>query len=225
MNNYILGPVDTDSISFCKPDMSPFSEEEKKIILEKLNELEGKLIRWEDDGTYEVVIVLKAKNYILYNEGKITLKGSSLKSSKIEPALKDLQKEIINAIIFNTNNYTEIYNKYVREACNIKDIHRWASKKSISEKTMTSERANETKIIDALAGKEWSEGDKVYMFFKESGELACVEDFDGNYDKDKMLEKIFKTCEIFKNVLNCKELFPNYKLKKNKGKLNEILQM
>jgi hypothetical protein len=147
-----------------------------------------------------------------------------MKSSKLEIALKALQKELIDAIIFDKQNYVEIYHKYILEALKVTDISRWASKKSISEKTMTSERANETKIMDALAGKEFSEGDKVYVFFLPDDTLACLEDFNGSYNVEKLLEKCYKTCEIFKNVLDTKSLFVNYKLKKNKKALEELCE-
>lgn len=230
MNNHDFNIVntDTDSISVCKKDKSAFTDEERKVLLQEINDLMPEKIKFGDDGYYDVFVVLKAKNYILYNsraenpKKRLVLKGSSLKSSKMEPALKLLQKELIDAIIFDKQNYTEIYHKYILEALNVKDISRWASKKSISEKTMTSERANETKIMDALADKEFSEGDKVYLFFLPDESLACVEDFDGSYNVDKLLEKCYKTCEIFKNVLDTKSLFVNYKLKKNKKALEEL---
>lgn len=222
MNNYILGPVDTDGISFCKPDGSPFTNEERKLIFEELDKLDGELIRWEDDGVFEKVIILKAKNYILFDGEKIKLKGSSLKSSKLELALKEFQSEIIESIIYNREDFEEIYTKYCREALSVTDIKRWASKKSISATTINSSRKNETNVIDALAGKEYSEGDRFYMFYETDDKLCCVEDFSGTYDKNRLLKRLFDTCKIFGNVLDCKKYFVNYTLKKNKELLEKL---
>jgi hypothetical protein len=85
MSKQILVNCDTDSISWCKEDQSPFTEDERVAILDELNSLTDDLIIWEDDGNYDCVIVVKSKNYVLYSDGKIKYKGSSLRDSKTEP--------------------------------------------------------------------------------------------------------------------------------------------
>lgn len=222
MHDFLIVNGDTDSISFCKSDMSPFTDEEYKLLLVELNSYMPKLIKFEDDGYYENVIVLKAKNYILRKKGIIKLKGSSLKSAKLEPALKEFQLEIINSMLEYRDDFTEIYQRYCREALSVTDIKRWSSKKSISATTISSTRKNETNVIDALAGKEYSEGDRFYMFYRDGESLCCVEDFDGVYDKDRLLKRLFDTCKIFGNVLDCSKYFVNYTLKKNKKLLEEL---
>lgn len=225
MNNhdFILINADTDSIMVCKKDNSVFTKEERVSLLKELNELSPKGLNWDDDGYYETTIILKAKNYILYDGKKIKYKGSSLKSSTLELALKDFLHEIIDAILNDETNYVEIYNKYVKEINNIQDIKRWASKKTISEKTISSERANETKIMDAIEGSDYREGDRVYVYFKEDGTLNLIERFDGQYDKSVFYKKLYNTTLRFETIMNCKELFLNYSLKRNKIKLEELL--
>ena len=72
--NYILGPIDTDSVSFSKPDGSPFTEEEQHSLLNEINNLMPKKIRYSHDGYFKTVVVLKAKNYILEDQnGKLKL--------------------------------------------------------------------------------------------------------------------------------------------------------
>lgn len=220
---------DTDSIMFCKKDGSPFSEQEREALLNELNSLYPEYIRWADDGYYSRVIILKAKNYVLYDpthenpKKRLTVKGSALKSSKLEIACREFQQEIIKAIIEDRTNFQEIYHKYIKEACNIKEIKRWSSKKTYTKKIDESERANETKQKDALAGSNYKEGDKFWLYFLEDGSMRLAEHFDGNYDKLKMCEKIFKSAQIFKSVLPVEELFLNYKLKKNKAALDKLI--
>ena len=77
MNNHILCNVDTDSFSVCKPDMSPWSQEEKETFRKYINSQFPELIRWEDDGEYIKFLVVKTKNYAnLIVTGKQTLKLS-----------------------------------------------------------------------------------------------------------------------------------------------------
>ena len=222
-NNLTVVNADTDSISFCKSKMEPISEEEQKNYLDDLNSEFPERIKFEADGYFPSFIVLKAKNYILYDGKKIKTKGSSLKSSTIEPALKSFLNEIIEAMVFQKGNYQDIYNRYVKEVNNIKDIKRWASKKTISEKTLKSERTNESKIRDAIEGEEFVEGDKIYCYFKSDGSLGLAEKFDGDYDKMKLLEKLYKTTERFSTVLG-EDVFINYKLKRNQKVLEQLLQ-
>jgi DNA polymerase elongation subunit (family B) len=221
--NHIIVNADTDSISFTKYNEGEFSEEEKMSSLKELNALFPSTIKFEDDGLYKCTIVFKAKNYVLFDGSKIKTKGSAIKATTKEPALKEFINRIISAIIEGSENYSSIYEEYVKEAMQIKDIKRWVTRKTISEKTLNPQRTNEQKIFDIISETEYSEGDRIYCFFKSDGTLALVENFDGDYDKDKMLEKIFKTSEIFKTVLP-EGTFTNYKLKKNKEKLKELLK-
>lgn len=222
MNNFVLGPLDTDSISIAESDMSSMSKERQNSLVEELNSLYPEKIKWAHDGYFHTVIVLKTKNYILWDGKKLKIKGSALKSAKTEPALKAFMNDIIWSIIKEEHNYQEIYHRYIKEALNVQDIKRWAGKKSISEKVLSSDRLNESKIRDAIAGTEYSEGDKVYCFFREDESLCLVENFTGEYDKMVLVEKVFKVAQVFKNIMNTKELFLNYSLKRNKKLLENV---
>lgn len=226
-HDFILGPVDTDSISFCNSDYSEFTEEQQKFLLDEINSLLPDLIRYEHDGFFRKIIILKAKNYILYDGKKIKLKGSSLKSSKMEKALKEFQQEVITNIVhsdvLNIKEIQAIYHKYIKEAMNITDILRWSSRKTISEKVLSSERTNESKIRDALTNEEYQEGDKLMFFFGEDDKLVLAKNWNMVYSHDRMIEKLYKTSQAFSGILP-KETFINYKLKKNRALLEEILK-
>ena len=219
---YKIVNADTDSISFTKEHQEEFSNDDRDIILKEINSLFPSTIKFEDDGLYKCVIVFKAKNYVLYDGYKIKTKGSAIKATTKEPALKEFINRIISAIIEGKTNYNHIYMEYVKEAADIKDIKRWVTRKTISEKTLNPQRTNEQKIFDIIQNTEYGEGDRIYCFFTSSGELALAENFNGDYDVDKMLEKVFNTSEVFNTVIP-DGTFLNFKLKKNKKLLGEIL--
>jgi hypothetical protein len=227
MNNYNFTIVggDTDSIMFCKPDMSMFTKEEQLRLLSEINAILPDQIRYESDGIFTRVIYLKAKNYIMVDEkGKRHIKGSSLKSSKLEPICKQLINECIELLIQdNKEGLKDVYKRYQNMVDNITDISPWCSKKSLSPTTFNSTRKNETDIIDAIKGKEYRSGDKIYLYVtkhtietgefykvgkkkglpktKEVSVLKCKEDFDGNYSKEHYLKRLEKTIELFTPVL------------------------
>lgn len=219
--------ADTDSIAFCKSDMSFISKEERESLKEELNGLYPEEITFEDDGYYTVFIVLRAKNYVLQTEdGKIKHKGSALKSATLEPKIKEFLSDCLKVVLTDAdlNKIKKIYEDYVIQACFITDIKPWCSKKSITEKTLESERTNETKLMDAISDTEYQEGDKVYVFFKKDKSLCLAEDFDGDYDHLKMMEKLYKALLRFQPILPVKETLPNYSLKsKSKVLLENLL--
>jgi hypothetical protein len=169
------------SFSFTRSDESEFTNDDRGMILNEINSLFPSTIRFEDDGLYKCVIVFKAKNYVLYDGHKIKTKGSAIKATTKEPALREFINTIINNIIAGHTDYDSVYKKYVVEAFNIKDIKRWVSRKTISEKTLNPQRTNEQKIFDIIQDSNFSEGDRIYCFFREDGSLALAENFDGNY--------------------------------------------
>jgi DNA polymerase I len=56
-------------------------------------------IELEYDGKYEAMFCYKAKNYAVYDGGKITLRGSALRSRGIEPYLKKLTDQLIHFLV------------------------------------------------------------------------------------------------------------------------------
>jgi len=224
-HDFILNGADTDSIMWSKPSGESFSKEEQELLLKELNSLFPDGISWEHDGIYKKVIYFKAKNYVMETEdNKLKIKGSALKSSKLEKGLSEFQQEIIKALIGNASNekLIDIYNNVVKEILYVKQIKRWSSKRTITSKILEGTRANETKVKDAIAGTEYKEADKIWVYFRNDNSLGLAENFNGDYNKKKLLAKLFKTSNVFSSVLPTKELFLNYALKKNLKLLEQL---
>lgn len=219
-HDFVLVNADTDSISFCKKDSSPFTQEETEELLNEVNSLFPERINFENDGVFKKVIVIKAKNYVLWDGKKMKTKGSALKATTKEPALRELIDRIINQMLNESNDYVNTYNEYVKEALLVKDMKRWASRKSITEAVLNPERTNEQKVADALEGEEFQPGDRRYFYFKSDGSLSLLENFNGDYDKYKLIEKIWKTMQIFSTVLDV-SILPKYHLKTKRKLLDE----
>jgi len=217
-HSFTIGPCDTDSFSYGKPDGMKFTNDEINQLSDELASISPEFMEWELDGgingQYETCIALKAKNYILYDGKKTSRKGSALKSSTKEFAVKEFMNEIIDTMLTGKFDYENIYDTYVREALNVKEIKRWASKKTISDKVMAAGRTNEQNILSALEGMEFSEGDKIFFFYKKDNNLCAIQNFTGDYDEMVLVKKLHTTAKVFANILPTNELFPNLALKK-----------
>ena len=222
MNNFKVIGCDTDSILFCKENEQAFTSDEQEQLLRDINSQLPTRIKFEHDGIFKRVIILKAKNYILYDD-ELKIKGSALKASTKEKALKDLISDLIWTMIKKEYEYKAIYKKYVLEALNVQDIGRWASKKTVTQAVLNPERTQERKILEALQGYEYSEGDKKYFYFKQDGSLGLIEGFNNDYDKQKLLSKIYQTFKIFENVIDI-DLIPKYHLKTKQKELLEFIK-
>lgn len=199
-HDFIIGPTDTDSISYCKSDMTPFTPDELDSLLKELNEISPDFMEWEDDGYYKSCIALRAKNYVLFDGKTKTTKGSAFKTSSKEPAMKEFMQELVDEML-NDNNINvlrDIYIRYVKEALNVADISRWASKKTITEAITKcgdpkeKVRKQEKDIWDAIKNEDdKQEGNKIYVYPVVLGEhtiLGGVSEKTGKPLKDKVRE-------------------------------------
>jgi len=250
MGNYVMTNADTDSISFRKPDGSEFSKEEQVKILQDLKTIMPNMIEYEDDGYYSRVLVLKAKNYVLkkHGETKLKYKGSGIKDQKKEVALREMLDTLIADIIDTDGvNVVDIYHKYIKEACSIKDISRWTTKKSISKAIFNSTRKNETKILDAVTHLNPREGEKYHLYVAVDGEIQEVKkgvptflkdgtpkmipneilkvssDWSGDEFKEHYVKRVYSTISILKNIIDMDKIV-KYNNKSNLGKLKQLLK-
>lgn len=236
---YEVCNADTDSISFIPTNGITMGD-----CLQELNSLTHEKIVWDDDGIYDAVIVVKAKNYLLKRGDKITIKGSALKASMKETALRDFLADGLNLLVEKDFEELEaMYMDYVDHIKYLKDITPWAFKKTVTESVLTQSTKAQEKVFAAIQGVHYQEGDKFRMFFKSDDELCLVDKFDGTYCADRLYEKLFKTLSIFEPILQVeygndekvvkktgkiklvpkwKRVYPNFSLKGNKRLLETL---
>lgn len=217
--------ADTDSFSYSTGEK--ISDVMFQYDIVRLNSEFPNMINWENDGYYETFVVIKAKNYILFDGTTVTIKGSALKATMKEQALKRFIDEIIDCMVLDQKE--KIYDLYNYYACSISNINadnikKWCSKKTITKSVLNPKRTNESRIQDAIGEKKVAEGDKIFVFFEGKTTLCLAENFKGKIDADTLYKKLYKTLEIFETVLDI-SMFPNYALKKNKDALSRLSLM
>ena len=225
-HDFILVGCDTDSILFCKKDQKQFTKEEQDNLLDEINSILPELIKMDHDGYFKRTIILKTKNYILQPEDKkkkLIKKGSGLKDAKKEAGLKEFQAEVIELLLKKRKDRIfDLYNKYCLEVIqdNI-DISRWSTRKNITSNVIHGTRKNETKVIKALEGTEYQEGDKFLMYYDTDNNLKLVRHYNNDHSREKLLEKIHSSLEIFGNVIDC-DLIPCYSNIGNRDLLEKL---
>jgi hypothetical protein len=219
-HDFILVGGDTDGLAFKRSDEKPFTLEEQTALLAELNSLTDGLIHWENDGMVRRQIVVKAKNYLIQDmDGKVKTKGSALKATTKEKALQLFIAEVLELLLKDRKDHIfSLYFKYANAVLDLKDITEWSMKKTVTKAVLTSDRTNETRVLDALEGSDFTEGDKCYMFYKTPTELCLRENFDGTYCVDTLLGKLYDTMSVFDTIIDM-DLFPNFTLVRNRSLL------
>jgi hypothetical protein len=223
-HNFKLVNGDTDSIAFKKADEKPFTPEERAALLEELNRLMPEQIVWKDDDYFRRFIVLKSKHYILDNGKSVKIKGGGLKAPKKEPALRAFIREVIDALLTDRKEQLIfMYARKAKEIMSLKDITDWCFRVTVTKKVLEpSENAGfQKKQKAAIGSTPVLEGDRLYMFYREDESLCLREEFSGDYNKSRLLEKLKDTLNVFDQILDL-DLFPNFGIKRNAELLDEL---
>ena len=211
---FTLVNMDTDSFSYCGGSRDSFAEE-----IVDLNSRFPELIRWENDGLYDKVLIVKAKNYVLKTGSKIKIKGSALKATTKEKALQQFIREVIE-LLLNDDPLAvkKLYNSYAAQIARLDKIDNWCTKKTVTDKVLTSDRTNEARVRAAIEGSNYREGDKVYVFFDTQTSLCLRENFKGEVYKKALYKKLYDTLKVFAPVIDLTS-FSNFALKRHEKDL------
>lgn len=96
---YTVCNIDTDGLAITNGEYTSKEDFEKEIS--ELNSIFPEYIKFENDGQFSKFIVVRAKNYIMLEEGqtKYKLKGSSILSQNKEIALKEMLTKMIEVLL------------------------------------------------------------------------------------------------------------------------------
>lgn len=207
-NRFNIAYLDTDALCITKPDGAPFPPEEQSALLAELNSLFPEHIKFSNDGYAPAMVVIKTKNRFYLNEkGDLKVKGSALKSSKTLPSIKKFHRRCMDALLgLSGTTVAEIYREEVIAlARGVNSISDWSSKKTISEKTIASKRKTEQDIMDAVRGRHWQNGDKIWVYRTNENKLKLVEDYDPSnpdYALPKLLSSLANASKVFDTVVD-----------------------
>ena len=148
-------------------------------------------LRLVAEERYSAMLSLKAKNYVLKRaSGELMMRGSALRSSRDEPFGRALVATIAALLIEGREK--EIA-EVVRETLDkIRDRlmtpEEFSRRESITSKTFNSP-ANR-RLATALAERGLTVGDRVRVYQRVGGELALLDEYAGDEDRDYLVRRV-----------------------------------
>ncbi|MEX1158903.1 MAG: DNA polymerase domain-containing protein [Thermomicrobiales bacterium] len=189
--------IDTDGVFFQPPDHLANVDDEQALI-ETVTESLGAGIRLAHDGRYKGMLSLKLKNYALLEyDGRVILKGSSLRSRREELFLRRFVRDAV-ARLLQPEQFGSVRDYYLDLAEQIstgqlqpEELSRW---ETVTEQTHKSE--SNRRLSHAIGNERV--GERIQVYQRSDGLIARLSDYDQNEDKAYLLKRLRDMAERFR---------------------------
>lgn len=198
--------VDTDG-ALIRPPESVTSERDEHQLVEMAGSVAGEGIRLAHDGRYRGMLSLRLKNYALLTyDGRVILKGSSLRSRREEGFLRIFLADAV-ARFLEPDRYGDVRTYYIDIATRLRrgamspDLI--ARTETVTEQTFRSDSSR--RLAAAVAGERI--GERVQVYYRTDGALARIEEYSGDEDRGYLLRRLRDTAMRFRPVFDTDEAF------------------
>lgn len=190
--------VDTDGVYFTPPDGITSEDEEEAFIASVGSVALPDGVRLAHDGRYEKMLSLKLKTYALLDYGgSLTLKGSSLRSRRMERCFLRFIQEAARDLMLDRreevrDRYFELAEAIQQKTVDPKEISQWTM-----VKRGTLEKQQRLKaLLDANPGR-WRFGERVEVYERDDGSLGFLEDYAHDENTRVLLRRLSDTAARF----------------------------
>ncbi len=196
--------VDTDGVYFVPPPTLG-GEDEETAFIEGISELLPAGIRLAHDGRYAAMLSLRLKTYaLLDNDGSVVLKGSALRSRRVEPCFREFIGEAARCFLEGRPGDANAAYFALAERIRHSDL----SAREVVQWGMLSDDAQPTPRLKRLVerGRQTGEarsGDRIEYYERQDGELAFIAEFADDANQDYLLRRLRDVAMRFR------ELFPS----------------
>jgi DNA polymerase elongation subunit (family B) len=196
--------VDTDGVYFVPPPAISTETDERRYI----DEISARLpagIRLAHDGRYAGMLSLRLKNYaLLGHDGSMLLKGSSLRSRRMEPCLRAFLREAARAFLEERqadarDAYFDLANRIRQRDLPPSEFVQWGM---LNEETIAKFPRLGRLVERAGSGPGTRSGDRIEYYEREDGELAFAHEYAQDGNIPYLLRRLRDVAERFR------ELFP-----------------
>jgi len=200
--------VDTDGVYFTPPDGITTEDAEETFIAEIGSLALPDGVRLAHDGRYEKMLSLKLKTYALLDyTGSLTLKGSSLRSRRMERCFLRFIQDAARDFMLDRRD--EVRDRYFELAETIQQ--KTIDPREISQWTMVNRSSLEKQprlkaLLDANQGR-WRFGERVEVYEREDGSLGFLEDYAHDENTRDLLRRLSDTAARFQEAFESQAEF------------------
>ena len=182
--------IDTDGVYFESP-AGVTTEDAEKALVEEIGRGLPEGINLVHDGRYAAMLSLKVKNYVLVGyDGKKTFKGASVRSRADEPFGREFISQAVDLLLKeDKKGASRLYHELIEKIRGGQmPVEQFARRERVTSKTFTSSQ----KKRSAAVAKGVAVGDYITVYEKNNGELGLIEEYDGDEDREYLLDKLYK---------------------------------
>lgn len=200
--------VDTDGVYFVPPPGFGNEADEVAFIDAISRELPSG-IRLAHDGRYAAMLSLRLKTYALLDDaGALILKGSALRSRRVEPCFRAFIAEAARCFLERRGDdardaYFALAERIRRREVAANDVVQWG---------MLSDEARPTPRLKRLVerGRHMGEarsGDRIEYYERQDGELAFLSEFANDVNQDYLLRRLRDVAMRFRELFQSDAAF------------------
>ncbi len=203
--------IDTDGVYF-QPPTAVKTDADEQAYVEKIGASLPPGIRLAHDGSYQSMLSLKMKNYVLVEpNGHKIFKGSSLRSRADERYGRTFLTDAVDLLLDEAPDklahlYHDLLEKIEAGAMPIDLI---AKRERVTEKLLSSDMRK--RAADAIKGAGIKQGEFVALYQKSDKTLGLVQNYAHDEDTDYYAQKLYKFAGRLKEAVGDEQfdrLFP-----------------
>lgn len=192
--------VDTDGVFFTPPPTVTDLQQEEEFIRLISSALPGR-IRLAHDGRYERMLSLKLKNYALLSyDGTMTMKGSALRSRRMEPCFRQFLQETAHDLMQNERDrarerYFALAERILTKQLPLESFSQW----SMLRQSTIDRQPRLKQLLNATPGK-WRFGERVSLYERADGSLGFADDYQQDENTTVLLRHLRDAAGRFEPV-------------------------
>ena len=193
--------IDTDGVYFQPPKAVQTVAQEIKFV-ERIGAALPDGIRLAHDGSFDAMLSLKMKNYVLVEPGGHKIyKGSSLRSRADERYGRAFMTEAVNLLLEEReSDLSALYKDLIaRIEGGEMPITELAKRERVTDKLLSSDMRK--RAADAIRGAGIRQGEFVSLYQKKDKSLGLVQDYARDEDTDYYTSKLYKFAGRLKDAV------------------------
>jgi DNA polymerase I len=193
--------VDTDGVYFTPPEGVTTEDEEEAFIANVGSLALPDGVRLAHDGRFAKMLSLKLKTYALLDySGSLTLKGSSLRSRRMErcflrfiqEAARDFMRDQRNDV---RDRYFELAEAIQQKTVDPQEISQW----TMVNRNSLEKQPRLKALLDANPGR-WRFGERIEVYERADGSLGFLEDYAHDENTRDLLRRLSDTAARFREA-------------------------